>query len=407
MSTSSQLQERHDLVCQVENSFEALESGRKEWDDFVLSVGGDIYMTYDWCRIWWSYYGKKRILAVLIFRMNDQLAGILPFFIEQLGIGPVSIRTAKLLGSDFTLSLCHPPVRKAQAVEIFRSGLELLAKDYDCDAIFLAPVSEKYYALIDLENASVHLQNILGNCRIRKISTHTLFHLPAQFDDYLQSLDKRQRGNYRRDMNLLNKDFRLATDVISERPPVANEFEDFVRMHEHQWKSENMMGQFGDWPRSIQFNRDLIQAQAKLERVRFYRLLADDTVVSSQYCFVFGKSNYWRLPARVVGNSWDKYGFGRIGLISMIEENIQEGIKVIEAGQGHYDYKNHLGGCEYSLLSVRLIANKKGARLRTFLLEQLSRALQLFYYRIWFCRIAPRLKYFQRPLWEWWIRTRL
>lgn len=33
-------------------SFGSLEEMREEWDDFVLSVCGDVYLSFDWCAIW-------------------------------------------------------------------------------------------------------------------------------------------------------------------------------------------------------------------------------------------------------------------------------------------------------------------------------------------------------------------
>ena len=69
------------VSVEVFNSFEAI--SREEWDAFVLSVEGDIYVTHDWCRIWWKHY-ENRDLRIFLFRAAGNLVGIVPVFIERL-----------------------------------------------------------------------------------------------------------------------------------------------------------------------------------------------------------------------------------------------------------------------------------------------------------------------------------
>ena len=145
---------------------------------------------------------------------------------------------------------------------------------------------------------------------------------------------------------------------------------------------------------------------APLGRVRLVRLWANDQVVSYQYCLTFGDRLYWRLPARLVGEQWDRFGMGRLGLVKMIEAAIGEGIHWIEGGPGHYDYKAQLGGQEVPLVSQVIVANSRKSRWRWKLFQKAARLLHLCYYRIWFGRIAPRLPLPRRRLWKIWIRSR-
>ena len=188
---------------------------------------------------------------------------------------------------------------------------------------------------------------------------------------------------------------------------MATEFLRFSDLHRRQWENEGKLGHFGDWPRSEEFNRDLARSHGSLGRFRMYRLLADGEPVSLQYCFVFGGTNYWRLPARIVSDDLDRLSLGQLGLMQMIESCIQEGVTRMEAGQGHYAYKLHLGGREYQLHSLVAVAPRLGVRIRSGLFFALSYTLNLFYYRIWFIRVAPRVKWLRRPLWRVWIRSRM
>jgi hypothetical protein len=66
------------VVTTVFDTFDAANISRKEWDDVVIDTGGDIYSSYDWSRIWWRHYGKKRDLRLFVFRQQDRLIGLAP-----------------------------------------------------------------------------------------------------------------------------------------------------------------------------------------------------------------------------------------------------------------------------------------------------------------------------------------
>src|SRR5438132_3516373 len=122
-------------------------------------------------------------------------------------------------------------------------------------------------------------------------------------------------------------------------------------MHDAQWQAEGRLGHFGDWPGAESFNRDLVAELSPLARVRFVRLWANDRVICSQFCFVFGDSCYWRLPARAPEPEWERFSLGRIGLMNMIEAMIGEGVRRVEGGAGHYEYKLQCGGRELPVRS--------------------------------------------------------
>ncbi len=395
------------LSWEIHTSFEYLASIREEWDRFAADAGGGIYFSYDWCRTWWKHYGLHRTLQIFLFRVGKQLEGLVPVFIDRVRLGPVKLRIAKLVGSEYTMTLCNPPILPKYTEAIYESLIEHLIRSHHCDAIWLGP-------LFDAGGTAEELRKV---CRKPSIpatiiqdtlfAPHTSFTLPGTFQKYLDSLDKRQRTNYRRDWNLLNRDFRVEVDVIKDPARAQAEFLQFKTMHDRQWQAEGKLGHFGDWPGAEAFNLDLVKNLASNGRLRMIRLLANQQVVSCQLCYRFGDDLYWRLPARINGTEWDRYGLGRIGLIKMIELAIAEGVRHIEAGIGHYDYKIKLGGVEVSLRSILIAADRKSSRLKTCVFCRLAKTIHLLYYRIWFNRLAPRLPLKRRPLWKTWIRFRI
>lgn len=394
------------LSLEVNTDFESLASIREEWDCFVEEVGGNLYGTFDWCRIWWKYYGKGRRLRIFIVRDRGNLVALLPMFIDDIWFGPILFRVAKLVGSDLPPTLCWPAVLHSKSDEVFRLLLVRMTAPGDCDAVVFSPLSGICPLSESLLNCCTDTRQyfVVSNAEGEK---HSLFSLPDTYEIYLQSLNKKQRGNCRRERRLIEGTFDIQLDVIREFNEAEKEFGLFLDMHNIQWHSQGKRGHFGAWPKAESFNREMVQIQSKLGRLRLIRMSADGIPISYQYLFAFGNCYYWRLPARQIDEEWTRYSLGRIGLATLIETAISEGIKYIEAGIGQYEYKVQLGGEEYPTRSIIFLRNNTGARLRYRLFQFCANLLNILYHKIWYMRLSLRLPLKRGKVWQIWIRSRL
>ena len=255
----------------------------------------------------------------------------------------------------------------------------------------------------DLRAASASLERMVTIARDASAGPHISFDLPHKFEKYLASLDSRQRQNFQRRLKLLKKNFNVEVEVIQSSSVAQQEFARFKDLHDQQWHAAKKFGHFGDWPGAEQFNIDLVRKLSALGRFRLLRVVADNRILTCEYYFVFGGCCYWRLTARATEQDLSRFGLGIIGLVLKIQTVINEGVRKVEAGVGHYDYKLQFGGKEFETRS--LVVSTRRAAFRTFVFLKLSNLLHLLYYRIWFLRIAPRC--LKRPLWRTWIRCRL
>jgi|KBSMisStandDraft_5_1062788.scaffolds.fasta_scaffold102802_2 CelD/BcsL family acetyltransferase involved in cellulose biosynthesis len=394
------------ITMAVFDSFDQAGLSREEWDEFILSIGGSLYVTYDWCRIWWRHYSSHRRLRLFVFREGTRLIGLAPMFIDHIRLGFITIRLAKRVGSDFTLTMFALPLAPNHTEAIYRRLVESLIGSEQCDAIWFGFMPGDDLTTAGLRDACQSLRDLVTIVRDAPAGPHILFNLPSNFDLYLAGLEKRQRQNYRRDKNLLDKNFEMRGDVLKDPLETLAAFLEFKTLHTSQWEEEGKSGHFGDWPDSEAFNADLANELSRLGRFRMVRMFAGEEVVALQYAFIFGDCCYWRLPARTVRSEFKRFALGRLGLIQLINTMIDNGVCRIEAGAGHYEYKLRLGGEEMMLRSILIAANRAGSVLRARLFLRLSGIIHLTYYRIWFGRIAPHLP-FRWPLWRYWIRLRM
>jgi len=90
------------------SAIEDAETIRKEWDDFIEKETGDVFFTYDWCRVWWRHYGNRRNRS----SMCSATAGDLrhpPDVRERIRLGPVSTTVVKLMCPISRRSPCRFP----------------------------------------------------------------------------------------------------------------------------------------------------------------------------------------------------------------------------------------------------------------------------------------------------------
>jgi CelD/BcsL family acetyltransferase involved in cellulose biosynthesis len=389
----------------VQSSFQGLDHLRVAWDDAVVRLGGTIYMSYDWCRTWWEFYGEGKELRVFIFRAGEQIVGIVPLYIDPLGFWPVRFKVARLVGANIPPKVFNPPMDESWAEAIWERILVQMFEDDRCDLLSFGPVSELHKGSEALPGVCAGNQKLVELAEVVAVGVHTVFSLPSTMEAYFDGLSKSERKKRQYELRLLRKECEVKTDVLSEPVAVGQEFARFVAQHTSQWSTEGKSGHFGAWPGAREFNEALVKAQAALGRVRFNRIFADGQLVSNQYVFAFGRSYFWELPSREMGPRWDRLSLGPAGAISMIEAAIREGKTRVEGGLGHYEYKIRLGAKEYGVKTVRVLAKRRGTKWRKTLFDAIRFCVLYCYHKIWYRRVIPRLPvFFRRPQWNSWLR---
>jgi CelD/BcsL family acetyltransferase involved in cellulose biosynthesis len=395
------------IRLQTFTSFDDAQLLEPEWDALVTRLGGSLYSTFSWCQVWWRHYGGGRELRVIAVRLGEELVGVLPLFVDSLRL-PLPIgraRVAKLVGSDFTTAVIDPLVQTDVAVEAFTSAMRQIFDDDGADMVHLA-CSGSIPHLDAIRHSATAITDVAQVIRDQECDSHTIFEMPDGFDAYMRSLSSHQRSNYRRKIKKLSVAFNVDTDVVRDESLLVEEFDAFVNMHQAQWAAINRLGHFGDWPASREFSTDLVRTLAQTDRVRLVRLLADGEVVAYYWCFALNSTYYWRLSARLYGDKWDQFALGRVGVVKMMEVADREGVTATEAGVGSYGYKENLNAKTFPVYSVGLCRRGLASQLRARLTLVYGDILNLCYYRIWYLRIAPRVRILRRPLSQSWIRRR-
>jgi len=384
------------------SSVDDLRPIQHEWRELADQTGADFYMWPDWFFVWWKHFGHGRTLACIVLRQNGDLVGILPFCLETVWLGPVPIRSARLAGTDPHCIVLNLPVLGGTGVDILQESLTYLLKDKARHVVSLTPVSD-LSALV----TSVNSTDQPFHLKTESIGSHVVFDLPETFDEFLMRLSKKRRAQFRRDVRALDGQFSMQSRIAF---PDAGEFQEFVDFHNLQWQSVGKGGHFCDWPGSVKFYQEISDTIEPKGKIQFHELTGSSGPLSTQFALVSGATCHWRLPARSIDPKAEKLSIGKVGLLLMIKQLIKNGVQRIEAGMGEYDYKISYGGTNIGLSRVVVCPDTAVGRFRLSLLLKWSSFLDLVHYRIWFKKLAPRVRKLTgwRPhaLWKSWIRTR-
>ncbi|MBL4806176.1 MAG: GNAT family N-acetyltransferase [Rhodobacteraceae bacterium] len=393
------------LSLTVLKSVSELIDCKEQWDSFVEAVGSDVYFLVDWLETWLKFYGKSCDLRCYIVKKNEQIIAVLPFCLEPLRIGFVSIRIARFVGSYGTIAVFSPPVQSGYEAQVMKIVLSSLFVAEKCDSVCLSPLSG-VSRLSRIEDWNEISDGDFISLDRKDVGVHTLFELPESFDDFLTSLGKSRKKKYLYENRSLSKKFDIENRAIQEEEAIRY-FDTFVDFHTELWKRTGKLGHFGDWPESLEFNRELVRRMAPNRRVKFYELSAGGSPLSMGYSFELGSTSFNRLTARDTNVDLKKFGLGRVGYMKILELLIEEGKRLEETGPGHYEYKMAIGAREYQMKRLIFTRPSSGARLKTKLYLKMSEWLHFIYYRVWFLKLSPKLGLKSKPLWAFWIKAKL
>jgi CelD/BcsL family acetyltransferase involved in cellulose biosynthesis len=399
------------IETEVSDSFEKLAPIQQEWDSFIESVGGEIFLTYDWCRIWWKYYGGKRKLRIFTFRHQGTLVGIIPVFLEKIWLGPTFVRAVKIVGTDFTPIAVSLPVRDDLLSEVLHAFLSESISKHQWDILYIGPLAglfDKYEKIVSM------CREILGQSHhisIKENNVQTYFKLGENWESYLAGLSKDDRGDVRRNYRYISKTVGDESAQVISRFADAGSleeiFNEFVDMHQEHWKKIGKAGHFGDWPDARNFHFEVAKTQLQKNRLRLLKVMIKDYCLGYEYNYKFGETFFQFLNARSDIEQLKSISVGKIVFGELVKSALDEKVRYIDSMRGKYEYKLRLGGELLPIHSIYISRSNLSTILRLHICRGISWVLNTCYHKIWFRRVVPKLPFRRGHLWKIWIKSQI
>ncbi len=312
---------------------------RGEWDGLIAQTPNAIpFATSTWQRVWLDHFQAGRDLKVLTARDGERLVGVAPFICDgdrAEFVGHYSI-------CDYMDAVVTPGLKDA----FFTSILGALA-DAGAKTIDLRGLRDSSPTLAGMTAAAA----ALGYTAAREDEALSpAVQLPGTWDEYLNTLSKKDRHELRRKLRRLDSaGGDVVLKVVTEPAEAATELDTLFRLMRI---SSHHKEEFLDRPGMEAFFREMTATMAAEGMLRFYFLTFDGEAVASVLNFDLGGQLY------MYNSGYDPaYSHYAVGLMSktlLIKDAIENGRHCVDFLRGDENYKYDLGGKDQQVYRLLL-----------------------------------------------------
>ncbi len=213
----------------------------QEWNPLLRDRASDtLFLTWEWQSTWWEHLGEGELYLIAV-RDGGHLSGIAPLYLTTSDDG---LKTLSVVGCRDVSDYLDLIAASGQEAKVYGALLDWLESD-EAPAWDLAD-------LCNIPSASPTHSLLAEMAADRGYQVHTevedicpIIPLPAAWDDYLNSLSKKQRHEIRRKLRRAEGSGQINWYIVNEEHDLAAEMEAFIELHQksHVDKDEFMDAQ--------------------------------------------------------------------------------------------------------------------------------------------------------------------
>ncbi len=318
---------------------ETLASLRAEWDALLKQSAADtIFLTWEWQNLWWSVLGRPSGATpdTLAVRGADGLIGVAPLLRQGSSI--------HFAGGEEIADFLDAIGRSGREQQVAEALLDHLA-DQPWDLVDLRNLREDALALRFLRPAAERRGLAV---EVEQEDVSPWLKLPATWEEYQQSLSKKDRHELRRKLRRLASAGNVRWYAVDEPARYRADVEDFVRLHRlsAEAKAEFMTPEMEGWFLA------LAERFAPSGQLKLYFLELDGVRVAAAILFDY-RGRYL-----LYNSGYDpEYARLSVGLALKaycIHDAIAAGREVFDFLQGHESYKYDLGAVDAPIFRMRI-----------------------------------------------------
>lgn len=315
---------------------EELAALEPEWRDLLGSCSShaSIFQSPTWLRTWWGEFGASRELVLLSVRDEQRLVGVVALMRDG--------ATLSFAGDSEVCDYMDFPCTNGREPELLAAMFRSLGEE-PWDELSL-------WALREDSPAFAALPAVCVEANLTFVSEHEdvcpQIALVADFEEYVSSLDKKDRHELRRKLRKLPQAGDVELEIIETPDEAAAALDDFLWMlrESRADKAEFMTPQMESFFRSLVVNL----ASEGLIEIIFLKLSGKRT--ACVLCFRAGdESLLWN-------SGYDpNYSHFSVGLLSKalaLQRAIEQGKTRFDFLRGHERYKYELGAKDLNVHKV-------------------------------------------------------
>jgi CelD/BcsL family acetyltransferase involved in cellulose biosynthesis len=350
------------------NNLEELAPYAEDWDRLAAGIP---FRGWTWLSEWWRCYGqsngtrcKSRLAVLAVFDEAKALIGVAPWYsFNSITHG----RVMRMLGdgevcSDYLSLLCH-------------RGMEDMIARAVADFLLDIPVDHLHEGLhwdlikldgVDFEDLAVNrlaANMVEQGCTVHKRSGLNCWQidLPATWEEYINMLSKKFRGQVRR---LERAYFENGAAILHEvqridELPAAMDL--FVDLHQRRRKMLGEPGCFSS-SRFTSFIRGGLPELMRQGQAKLFWLELNGRPIAAEY-HLAGNGVLYTYQSGVEPEAMDLEP-GKLLNLAIIRLAIEQGYRKFDFLRGDEPYKAHFRAAARPSLEIRIVPNRVAARFR-------------------------------------------
>ncbi len=333
---------QHSLNLELITSAEAFETLGIEWNSLLPhNATNEIFLTWEWQSTWWHVYRPGDLWVVAARDESGQLVGIAPWFIEQ------PTRVVRTIGcvevTDYLDVLVQPQSRDVfydALVAFFGEHCNTFSKIDLCNIPKESPTLEVLPRLLQEQGFAV---------QVKHEDVCPFIRLPADFDSYLDQLDKKQRHELRRKLRRAQaEDEGVSWYVVGPEHNLNAEMDRFINL---MAASHPNKAKFLEDSHNRAFFKAIMPRLAACGWLQLSFLTVNGNAAAAYLNFDYNNRilvyNSGLLPA-----SYAHLSPGIILLIYNIQHAISQGRTVFDFLQGNEEYKYRMGAQDRAVMML-------------------------------------------------------
>lgn len=276
---------------------------------------------------WWETLGSGKLHLITFWNEAD-LVGIAPTYITQQ-------KQLQFVGDRDLCDYLDLIVHQAHQKEVYEAFTqELIAlKDQGVTSV----------SLVSLPGDSPTVDALKSSTEIRfeshRQDVSPRLQLPNSWEEYLASLERKQRHEIRRKWRKLESEFPHQFLLVENDSDLSRASEEFITLHQKSSPEKNLF-----WtPQRRLFFTKLIETMAAQGLLRLFFLEIEGKKVATMLGFVY-KHSFYLYNSGFEPTEYKEIGTGSTLLAYTIKYAIENNLKVFDFLRGDEAYKFRLGG---------------------------------------------------------------
>ena len=293
---------------------------KKAW--VKLQYENDVFpqMHYEWMEPWVRLRFGKRKLHIVAVLEKDEIIAIAPFCIEN-KIGLKILHTIPIHFGDFYSIISN------ESKEIIEVILEYLKSCINWSVVHFFNVNNK-------NTLSACLSNNKDFKEKKVVDIHEANFDGLSFQEYLLTLSKNTRGQYRNKWNRLSKKGDVKLEAITSSESYELNTAEMNKIYNLRWKNDNI-------PLLTQayynMRNEAIKPYFDKKSAILYRLSLNDEAIAYRLGFLHNKTFFeWKV---IYNPEYSYYSPGNLLVGKIIEDILPKGFNRFNFMTGDYRYK--------------------------------------------------------------------